>query len=70
MGKMVVFKVKELMESHGITRYKMIQLTNWNYKRINAFYFNKVKLVTVEEIEKLCEIFDCDIKDLIELKKK
>ncbi len=66
---MVIFKVKELMESHGITRYKMIQLTNWNYKRINAFYFNKVKLVTVEEIEKLCEIFDCDIKDLIELEK-
>ena len=67
---MVIFKVKELMESHGITRYKMIQLTNWNYKRINAFYFNKVKLVTVEEIEKLCEIFDCDIKDLIELEKQ
>lgn len=66
---MVVFKVKELMESHGITRYKMIQLTNWNYKRINAFYFNKVKLVTVEEIQKLCEIFDCDIKDLIKLEK-
>lgn len=66
---MVIFKVKELMEKNNITRYKMIQLTNWNYKRINAFYFNRVKLVTVEELEKLCEIFKCDIKDLIELKK-
>ena len=66
---MVIFKVKELMESRNITRYKMIQLTNWNYKRINAFYFNRVKLVTIEEIEKLCEIFDCDIKDLIKLEK-
>ena len=66
---MVIFKVKELMEKNNITRYKMIQLTNWNYKRINAFYFNRVKLVTIEELEKLCEILKCDIKDLIELKK-
>ena len=66
---MVIFKVKDLMESHKITRYKMIQLTNWNYKRINAFYFNKVKLVTVEEIEKLCSIFDCEVSELIEMKK-
>ena len=66
---MVVFKVKELMEAQNISRYKMIQLTNWNYKRINAFYFNKVKLVTMEEIEKLCEIFKCDLPELMELKK-
>ena len=66
---MVIFKVKELMEAQNISRYRMIQLTNWNYKRINAFYFNRVKLVTMEEIEKLCEIFNCDIPDLMELKK-
>lgn len=66
---MVIFKVKELMEAQNISRYRMIQLTNWNYKRINAFYFNRVKLVTMEEIEKLCEIFSCDLPDLMELKK-
>lgn len=66
---MVIFKVKELMKIKDITRYRLQQLTNWNYKRINAFYFNRVKLVTVEELERLCEIFECDISDLMKLKK-
>lgn len=66
---MLIFKVKELMKVKDITRYRLQQLTNWNYKRINAFYFNRVKLVTIEELEKLCEIFECDISELIKLDK-
>ena len=66
---MVIFKVKELMEAKGITRYKMQQITEWNYKRINALFFGRVRQITIEELEKLCEIFECDIPDLIELKK-
>ena len=66
---MVVFKVKERMEASNITRYQLQKDTNWNYKRINAFFFNNVKKVTIEELEKLCEIFDCDISDIVELRK-
>ena len=65
---MVIFRVKELMEANNITRYRLQQLTEWNYRRINAFYFGRVKQITVEEIEKLCEILKCDVSDLIELK--
>ncbi|MBQ9659484.1 MAG: helix-turn-helix transcriptional regulator [Clostridia bacterium] len=66
---MIIFKVKDLMKEQNISRYRLQKLTNWNYKRINAYFFGKVININVEEIEKLCDIFNCDISDLIERKK-
>lgn len=61
------FKIKEQLESNHMSRYKLQQLTNWNYKRINSFYKGIVKEIKVEELETLCRIFKCKIGDLIEL---
>lgn len=66
---MIIFKIKEMLEKKDISRYKLQQLTNWNYKRINAYYFGRVMSITTEELDKLCEIFNCKISDLIEYKK-
>ena len=68
-GVMIIFNVKKLMEQQNITRYRLQKLTNWNYKRINAYYFNKVISINVNELETLCDIFSCDIPDLIEREK-
>lgn len=61
------FKIKEQLKSNQMSRYKLQQLTNWNYKRINAFYKGTVKEFKVEELETLCKIFACKIEDLIEV---
>ncbi|MCI8655734.1 MAG: helix-turn-helix transcriptional regulator [Clostridia bacterium] len=66
---MIIFNIKELMEKQNISRYRLQQLTNWNYKRINAYYFNKVININVKELDTLCDIFDCDLTDLIKRKK-
>ena len=63
---MIVFNVKELMEKQNITRYRLQKLTNWNYKRINAYYFNKVISINVNEPETLCDIFGSNLSELIE----
>ena len=60
------FKIKEQLEKNHISRYKLQQLTNWNYKRIKAFYQGNVIEIKVKELETLCEIFACKIEDLIE----
>lgn len=60
------FKIKEQMEKNHMSRYKLQQLTNWNYRRVNAYYFGKVVKVNIEELDKLCEIFECKIRGLIE----
>jgi len=66
---MIIFKIKELLEKKDISRYKLQKLTNWNYKRINAYYFGEVIDINVEELNKLCEIFKCKVSDIIEYKK-
>ena len=66
---MIIFKVKDLLEKNDISRYKLQKLTNWNYKRINAYYKGEVVNITIEELDKLCEIFKCKIADIVEYKK-
>lgn len=66
---MVVLRMNELMVKNNISRYKLQQVTNWNYKRINSLYFSKMKYLTVDEIDVLCKLFDCDVDDLICVKK-
>ncbi len=66
---MVVFKIKELLEQHKMSRYKLRQYTNLSYDRVNDYYFSRVKAIKVEEIEELCQLFNCDIQDIVEYKK-
>lgn len=67
---MVNITIQDLMEKRDISRYKLQQLTNWNYKRINNLYFSRVKHITLEEIEILCNILKCNVEDIIVIEKR
>lgn len=67
---MIIFHIKELLEKNKMSRYKMRIYLNWNYKRVNDFYFGKVKEIKTSEIEQLCELFNCKIEELFTYKKK
>lgn len=66
---MVEIKIQDLLKKQKISRYKMCQYTGWNPRRINAFYFGKVKQVTLEEINLLCDILECKPSDFIKYTK-
>lgn len=66
---MIKFKVKELLEKNKISRYKLRQYTSLSYERVNDYYFNRVKAIKVEELEELCNIFNCNTQDIVEFKK-
>lgn len=66
---MINFKIKELLEKNKISRYKLEQYTDLSYRRINDYYFNRVEFIKVEELEQLCELFNCNIQDIVEYKK-
>ena len=66
---MIEFKVKELLEKQKISRYKLRQYTNLTYERVNDYYFGRVKSIKVEELEELCELFNCNTQDIVEYKK-
>lgn len=67
---MVEFKVKELLEKHNMSRYKLRQYTSLSYERVNDYYFGRVKAIKVEELEELCRIFKCNTQDIVEFKTK
>lgn len=66
---MISFRIKELLKKNNMSRYKLEQYTNLSYRRINDYYFNRVSLIKVEELELLCDLFNCGIDDIIEYKK-
>ena len=66
---MVVFKVKELLEKNNMSRYKLEKYSNLSYERVNDYYFGRVKAIKVEELEELCNLFNCNTQDIVEFKK-
>ncbi len=66
---MVIFKIKQLLEKNNMSRYKLRQYTGFSYTRVNDYYFGRVKDIKTSEIDILCELFNCEIKDIVEYKK-
>lgn len=65
---MVKLNIDAIMKDRKISRYRLQQLTNWNYKRVNDLYFNRMKYLTINEIDCLCILLKCDISDLLTFK--
>lgn len=67
---MLIFHIKELLEKHKMSRYKMRIYLDWNYKRVNDFYFGRAKEIKTSEIIQLCQLFNCNVCDLFTYKTK
>lgn len=67
---MIVFHIKELLTKNKMSRYKLEKYSKLSYERINDYYFGRVKSIKVEELEELCNLFECNTQDIVEFKKK
>ena len=63
---MIVFHIKELLQKHKMSRYKLEKYSKLSYERVNDYYFSRVKAIKVEELEELCNLFNCNIQDIVE----
>lgn len=66
---MIVFHIKELLEKNKMSRYKLEKYSKLSYERVNDYFFGRVKSIKVEELEELCNLFDCNTQDIVEFKK-
>lgn len=66
---MIVFHIKELLTKHKMSRYKLEKYSSLSYERVNDYFFGRVKSIKVEELEELCNLFDCNTQDIVEFKK-
>lgn len=66
---MIVFHIKELLTKNKMSRYKLEKYSKLSYERVNDYYFGRVKSIKVEELEELCNLFNCNTQDIVEFKK-
>ncbi|MDL2289601.1 helix-turn-helix transcriptional regulator [Clostridia bacterium OttesenSCG-928-F22] len=61
---MLKFRIKELLEEKGKTRYWLVKQLNSSYPAVDNIIDNTAFSVRIETLEKLMKVFDCEIQDL------
>lgn len=64
----IIFKLQEVIDSRGMTRYQLSRITNIRYDTICNYCKGKVTLMNMEYLKIFCNILNCKIEDIIEYK--
>lgn len=66
---MVYLAIDELLKKHNKSRYWLSKEIGTDFNTINKWVENKNSFIKLESIDKICEIFNCEPKDVIKRKK-
>ena len=58
-------KIKELRESKGKSQYRIAELTGINRSTINRYENGSIQKISFENLLKICEALETDIKNII-----
>lgn len=67
---MLLIKLSELLNEKGISQRELSRLTGIRHPTINEMCLNKSKYLPVSNLELICNTLECDISDLLEIKKE
>ena len=63
----VKVKLADVLNRRGITRNRLRTLTGVKYEVIDRYYkANRVEMVDLDFLAKVCFVLECDIDDLLE----
>ena len=62
---MIGNKIKEIREEKGISQYRLAQLTGINRSTINRYENGLIQKVSFDNLLKICEALEIDIKNII-----
>lgn len=66
---MLILNVLELLERKGKTKYWLFNQLDMSYTNFNNIISNKTKSIKYSNIEKFCEILECEPNDLFKKEK-
>ena len=66
---MIYFRIKELLKQKKKSKYWFIKNMEGGYQSLSHLMDNQTKAIHFETLEKMCDLFDCEIGELIEIKK-
>ena len=63
---MIYFNIKNLRFVHNsMTQRQLIDLTNIRPSTLTAIENNKAKMISIDQIDKFCEVFNCQPAELM-----
>ena len=66
---MIQIEVKELLKKQKKSKYWFIKNMEGGYQSLSRMMNNQTSSIRFETLEKICNLFDCEIGDLIKRKK-
>ena len=68
MEKYVHIRIPELLQEKGISKNKLCKDLNLQHTNLNKYCNNKHQRIDAALIIKLCDYFNCEISDLLEIR--
>ena len=59
-------RLRELLEKRGMAQTELQARTGLGYSTINALYHGKTERVEFATLEKLCEVLQCEVGEILE----
>ena len=63
---MVRLIIDKLLDERGITRYELAKRTEVKFQTIDRYYKNRVVRYDSYILNRICEVLDCSLSDIIE----
>lgn len=63
---MVQLRIKELLNEQKKTKYWFIKHMEGSYRSLSNMMDNKTTSIRFDTIDKLCDIFNCEVGEIIE----
>ena len=63
---MIKIKLSDLLGKHKMTQKALAELTHIRPATISKMYNEETKRVDIQQLNKICQAFNCEISDLLE----
>ena len=66
---MIKLQIKELLKKQKKTKYWFVKNMEGGYQSLTRLMNNETSSIKFETLEKMCDIFNCEISDIVVRKK-
>ena len=67
---MIRLTIDKILEKRGITRYELAKRTEIKFQTIDRYYKNRVIRYDSYILDRICEVLECNVSDIIEYVKE
>lgn len=62
---MIVIRLQDTLDKYSISQRKLAKITGIRLSTINSMCQNKTQRIDRDHLDKICEVLDCEITDIL-----